>query len=275
MKELFILFVFAFFLISSLESIGQETVPATKQLLVVAHRGASGSAPENTRASFQRAIDLKSEYIELDVHQSKDSVLVVLHDLSVNRTTNGKGKIRELSYDFIASLDAGEKFGLEFKGEKILTLEEVILFVNGKSILFIDLKKGGNYYKGIEDRIVNLIKKHDAHSWCILQTLDKPTLIRIHQLDPAIVIYKSLIGKIPLLPFYIDNRLNTKKILDFPMADGFTVHHKLLTKKLVNKIHARNRKVFAWTANDIKHITNARAKGVDGIITNFPERIIK
>lgn len=243
------------------------------KVLSVAHRGASGTAPENTIAAFQKAIEQKADFLELDIHLSKDSIPVVIHDKSVDRTTDGTGKIREMTMDEIKKCDAGIKTGKQFTGEKIPTLEEVIKLVNGQAILLIEIKKGGNFYPGIEKFTVGLIEKYNARQWCYVQSNNKKILMKIKELDPSVIIIKSMLGKIPLLPVYIDNELNSPGILEFPGAGGFTIHHRFFSKRTVKKIHARNKLVFAWTVNNERRIRKVIGKGVDGIITNFPDRI--
>ena len=117
-------------------------------MLIIAHRGASGYEPENTLRSFRKAIGLKSDAIELDVQLTKDNKLVVIHDETVNRTTNGKGKVKDLTLRELRKLDAG-------KGEKVPTLEEVFNLVKRKVKIHVELK-GNNIAKPVNDLIKNL-----------------------------------------------------------------------------------------------------------------------
>src|SRR5690554_2404438 len=114
-----------------------------KKPVIYAHRGASAYAPENTGAAFRKALDMKADGIELDVHLSKDGHVVVIHDEKVDRTSNGKGLIRDLKLDELKSLDFGAWFSSEFAGEPIMTLDEVLSLLDGwDGILNIELKSG-------------------------------------------------------------------------------------------------------------------------------------
>lgn len=127
--------------------------------IIYGHRGASQYAPENTLASYNRAIEMGADGIEIDVHKSKDGHLIVCHDERVDRTTNGQGYIKDLILKEIKSLDAGSWFSKEFSGEKIPLLEEVLEFVKDKDILLnIELKNGPIFYDGIEDELIRLVR---------------------------------------------------------------------------------------------------------------------
>jgi glycerophosphoryl diester phosphodiesterase len=109
--------------------------------LIIGHRGAAGLAPENTLASIEKALSLGVDRIEIDIHQTKDNVLVVIHDETLERTTNGKGKIKDLTYREILKYSAGAKFSPACENEKVPTLAEVLDLIDGKSQLLIELKK--------------------------------------------------------------------------------------------------------------------------------------
>ena len=112
--------------------------------MIIAHRGASGSAPENTLSAFVKAVEAGADMIELDVHQTKDGVVVCIHDEDLSRTTSGNGKVNKFTFNELQSFDAGIKFNEKFKGEKIPSLEEVLEQI--KLPLLIEIKKGEGYY---------------------------------------------------------------------------------------------------------------------------------
>jgi len=119
---------------------------AKNTVLVIAHRGASGYAPENTLAAFKRALALGATFIETDLQLSRDSHFVAIHDDTVNRTTNGQGKVHDLSLADLRRLDAGSWFGSEFTGERIPTLEEILEFSKKHDVVFyLELKPGGSW----------------------------------------------------------------------------------------------------------------------------------
>jgi glycerophosphoryl diester phosphodiesterase len=117
---------------------------------IIAHRGASGSAPENTLAAIELAIANKADMIEIDIHQTKDGKLVVIHDDKLDRTTTGKGKINELTLEEIKKHDAGSWFNTSFSNEKVPELKEVLELINGKCKLLIEIKGKPSDYSGLE-----------------------------------------------------------------------------------------------------------------------------
>ena len=123
----------------------------------VAHRGATGYAPENTIAAFDLAVDMKADYIEIDVQRSKDGELVVIHDTTVNRTTNGSGKVGALTFEQLRSLDTGSFKGEQFAGEQIPTFEEILDRYHGKIGILIELK-APELYPGIEEQVAEALK---------------------------------------------------------------------------------------------------------------------
>lgn len=140
------------------------TVGERKQVDNVAHRGATGYAPENTIAGFDLAVDMKADYIEIDVQRSKDGELVLIHDTTVDRTTDGTGKVGELTFEQLRSLDAGSWKGEQFAGEQIPTFAEILDRYRGKVGILIELK-APELYPGIEEEVASVVKERN---------LDKP-----------------------------------------------------------------------------------------------------
>ena len=114
---------------------------STHKIYSVAHRGASKHAPENTLASCQKAIEFGVDFIEMDLRETKDGIIILMHDRTVDRTTNGKGKVKELTWEHISQLDAGSWFGEEFEGTRVPTFREVLKAIKGKAKPDIDLKQ--------------------------------------------------------------------------------------------------------------------------------------
>ncbi|MHB8172693.1 MAG: glycerophosphodiester phosphodiesterase, partial [Thermincolia bacterium] len=131
----------------------------------IAHRGWSGRAPENTMASIAMAIEEpRIQAIEIDVQLTKDGVPVVIHDFTLERTTNGKGRVKDYTYEQLASMDAGEWFSHEFAGEKIPRLEDVLLAVRGKTRLLIELKTARKLYPQLGEKVAQLICRYEMQS---------------------------------------------------------------------------------------------------------------
>ena len=243
------------------------------KVLVIAHRGASGIAPENTLAAVKAAIEMGVDMVELDVHQTRDDIAVVIHDKTVNRTSNGKGKVKDFTFDELQVLDSGSWFHPKFKNEKIPSLESVLQEVKGKVKLLIEVKE--TKYSGIEKNIVQLLNKYDAKNWCIIQAFETGVLNNIQKLDPSIEIHKLVVGDIPGLPLHIDNCLRTGNIYKYNNTASINPNFKFVNKKTIQKIHGQGQKINTWTVNEQGDMEKMIKMGVDGIITNYPDQLIK
>lgn len=248
---------------------GQNT---TSLPLVIAHRGASGYAPENTIAAVQKALEMQIAMIEIDVHLTRDHQLAVIHDATIDRTTNGKGAVKELEMSYLKSLDAGSWFSDDFSGEQIPTLEEVMQHIDGKSILLIEIKPTWTGDHSTEKQVLALIRKYKAHAWCIVQSFDSNVLENMRVLDPTIELHKLVVGNMPLLPLHYDTKWRWGSIMKYKQYAAVNPYYKLLSKSKVKRLHKRGQKVFSWTIDDTEKIAKTARKGVDGIITNFPAR---
>ncbi len=235
--------------------------------IIIAHRGASEYAPENTLSSFEKAIEMGAQIIETDVHQTKDSVLVLMHDLSVDRTTNAKGLIKDKNITEFK--EASIIFNKTTLTEHAPTLEEAIVLINGRCKLLIEIKKGNDYYPNIERHIVALIKKYNAQSWIsTIHSFDKKTLLNIAKVDSNINLQKLIVFKLPLVSFNFDKHFNKD---DFKNWEGVNVYYKFCSKRLIKKIHKLGKTVYVWTVNNPKKARKLAKRGVDGIITNKPD----
>lgn len=243
--------------------------------IVVAHRGASAYAPENTLSAIKKAITMGVDMIEIDVQLSKDKQVVVMHDLSVDRTTNGNGRVRDLLFDEIRKLDAGSWFSSEFAGEKVPTLEEVIETVKGKCKLLIEVKRVKTSKPEIEAKIIQLINKHNAHNWCIVQSFESEVVKNIQALDNSIECHKLVTMNISVLPLHVDSRIKTGTIYKYKTVQSINPYFKMLNKRKVDKIHSRGQKIITWTVNEKQDMKRMIEMGVDGIITNYPDRLIE
>lgn len=255
MKLFFQIFFLLFFLIGFSQS-----------PIIIAHRGASAYAPENTILAFKKAIEMGATIIETDVHQTKDGVVVIMHDLSVDRTTNGKGLIKDISYnDFKQLFIVQQKNVLK---ENPPTLEEAIIAINGRCKLLIELKKGNSYYPNIENNILELINKYNAHSWIsTIHSFEKEPLLNIAKRDSNINLQKLIVFKFPLVSFNFDEHFSKD---DYNNWQGVNVYYKFCSKKLVRKLHKLNKTVYVWTVNKPRIARKMAKRKVDGIITNYP-----
>ncbi len=227
--------------------------------MIIAHRGASGYEPENTLLSFKKAMELKADMIELDVYASKTGELVVIHDNTVDRTTNGKGNVWDLSFKELRSLDAG-------KGEKIPVLEEVLDLLNGQIKVNLELKG-----PGVAKPVFKLIEKYVAekrwsYSNFYISSFNHPMLkefISLTPKDSGIRICPLICG-IPagLAGFAVQfNAYSINISADFINAD------------IVNDAHNRGIKILVYTINDLDELQRIKSLGIDGIFTDYPDVI--
>lgn len=240
------------------------------QTLVIAHRGASAYEPENTLAAFEKAIAMGADYIETDVHQTKDSVLVLMHDLSINRTCE---KNPELKNKLIKDIAYAEFSQLKIKEKDYSppTLEAALKLINGRCKLLIELKKGSPYYPGIEKRVMELIKKNNAESWAdIIHSFDKKALLQVNEQKTGIKLQRLIVFKFPLSSFNFSKKINRD---DFGEWRGVNIHYKFARKKTIKKLHKQGKTVYVWTVNNRKKAKKLIKRGVDGIITNKPDMV--
>ncbi|WLV25204.1 glycerophosphodiester phosphodiesterase family protein [Aciduricibacillus chroicocephali] len=237
----------------------------------IAHRGASGYAPENTIAAFRKAVQMRADYFEIDVQMTKDGKLVVIHDTTVDRTTNGTGKVGNLKFDEIRSLDAGSWFAPEYAGEKVPTFGEILDQFRGRTGILIELKSP-ELYPGIEEKVAKEIKKrnlhHNPHQRIIVQSFNHDSVQKS----------KSLL---PNVPHGVLAGMNWKNVTDVQLqqfatyADYFNPNQNLLTSELVDRIHSKNMKTWPYTARTQEQVDRLLGLGVDGIITDFPDLLQK
>ena len=226
------------------------------KILRVGHRGAKGYAPENTLASFRKALELKVDMFELDVRLCRSGELVVLHDETVDRTTDGSGAAGELTLSRLKKLDAGQ-------GEKIPTLEEVLELAAGKCGINIELK-----VENTEQPVAGIIARSVAagvwtYGHFLISSFDHDKLRRIGALDPRIRI-GPLVTDIP------GDFLKTAREL---RAWSVHVAKEYLNSGKVKEFHEAGLKVIAYTAYSSTEIGRLKALGADGIVSDYPDRI--
>lgn len=240
-----------------------------KRPLVVAHRGASGVAPENTMAAFERAVEMGADMIELDVHATKDGQIVVIHDAVLNRTTTGnaRGSVVWFTLDELNTLDAGSWKGTEFAGEKIPTLQEVLSAFKGRTKVLIEIKA-----KNIEDKIVEIIRETGTEDDVVIQSFDAEAVRRCRDLLPEVPA-----GVLFSAPLLFGRSSFGEKVISAALdvnADFVAVGFGAATPELVSMARENGLGVFVWTVNRAKDMTSMIEVGVDGIITNHPDVLI-
>lgn len=239
---------------------------------IIAHRGGANLAPENTLAAFKNAIKLGVDMIEIDVHLSKDGKIIVIHDEKINRTTNGKGTIKDMTSAEIKKYDAGSKFDKKFKNEKIPTLDEVMETLNGKVKLLIEIKDGDELYPGLEKKVVETIHKYNAVNWVIVQSFNENSVLRVRKMDPSITTF-YLLGR-NFNDFYsnVAKEVNAGNAV-IKKYDGIAPHYSMLSSEKVKIFHKAGFKIFTWTVDKPKDMKKIINMNVDGIITNSPDKL--
>ncbi|SDY58421.1 glycerophosphoryl diester phosphodiesterase [Evansella caseinilytica] len=232
--------------------------------LIFAHRGASGTHPENTMTAFQAALDDGADGIELDVQLTKDRVPVIIHDETVNRTTDGQGWVKDYTYEELKKLDAGGWFHPAFHGAAIPTLEAVLEWLAPTSLLLnIELKNGIVRYPGIEEIVLKLIKKYDVKNRVIISSFNHYSLVEVHRLDPdvetAVLFMEGLYE-----PWEYAKALG---------ANGLHCFLPVAVPELLAGAAKAMMPVRPFTVNEDQHI-RALINGCDAIITDWPEKAV-
>lgn len=229
---------------------------------VIAHRGASGGAPENTMTAFQQAVELGATFIETDLHLTRDARFVAIHDSTLERTTNGRGSVHEFSLAELRELDAGHWFDREYIGERIPTLEEILAFSREHDVVFY-LEVKYNAAWGMHHALVAALHTAENAARTILISFDPSTIAALRQLDPAIMIGLLVDDHKPDI---VQKAVSVGARQICPRAS-------IVTPALVEEAHKADLHVATWTVNKPEEMRQVSAAGVDGIMTDFPDRL--
>lgn len=235
------------------------------QTKIIAHRGFSSIAPENTLVAFQKAIESGAEYFELDIHRSKDNALMVIHDATVDRTSSNskKGTIAQMSLAEIEKVQVGylEKFGNTFVHEKIPTLREALELAKGKIKVCLEIKA-----LGVEQQMLTLVEELDM--------LDEVIVFSFHY--EAIAKVRQLNREIPTLYLIGNPDHLTADYAKVIQANAIGVGKDLnISKAFIETVHKQGIEVWMYTINEPEEIKALLNVGLDGLITNFPKRALE
>lgn len=219
--------------------------------MIFAHRGASIKAPENTLKAFNLAFKEGANGIEFDIRLSADNVIVVIHDGTINRTSNSTGKVNSLTLEELQKFDFGE-------GEKIPTLKEVLEKFGNKYWLNIEIKE-----EGFEPILVDLLEELKVKEKIVISSFLIPVLLKIKELAP----------EIPTGYLYEYNLNELDGLLEEVTVNGIHPVKENVTKELIQDAHQKNLAVRAWTVDDPEIAKKLAENGIDGIITNDPKGI--
>jgi glycerophosphoryl diester phosphodiesterase len=242
-----------------------ESLP---QPIIFAHRGASAHAPENTIASFELAIAQQADAVELDVKLSADGQVIVIHDATVDRTTNGHGKVQDMTLAELKALDAGSFFSSQYAGEQIPTLDEVFEAVGKRIFINIELKNYTNRRGDLVETVCMLIKKHQMQKWVMFSSFFPNALSKAHNYLPDVP--RGLLA--------LDGFLGVwARSFGFTFGKYNALHPNLkgFKQEDVLRVHRLKRRVHVYTVNQEEDMRRLFKWGVDGVFTDDPQLALK
>lgn len=232
-------------------------------MLIIGHRGASGHAPENTLAAFKKAVALGANFIETDLQLSRDAHFVAIHDDTVDRTTNGLGKVHDQTLAVLRRLDAGSWFGSEYTGERIPTLEEILEFAKKNDVVFyLELKPSGSW--GGEHALIGALRESGEVARVVVISFDPAVLGALRKIEPTLMTGVLYDGQLA----------DPQKAAMDVGARQIVVRGDLVTPAMMVEAHKKDVQVVCWTVNHPAHIRSLMAAGVDGIMSDYPDRLI-
>jgi glycerophosphoryl diester phosphodiesterase len=232
----------------------------------IAHRGASGEYPENTRLAFVKAIEAHCDMIELDCQMTRDGHIVIFHDESLMRTAGVRGTVKKRSLEQLKKLDVGQWKNRSHRGERILTLEEALETIGGKADLCLEIKSYPGSAPGIELKILFILSHYDYLDRTTLSSFDYRCLARLRDLAP-----ESSIGVI-FGSHVKENPFDAVKSLG---ATSISVQKELASRNFLEQAWQEGLDVHVWTVNAVRDIEAFAAMGVQGLVSDFPGRLWK
>jgi len=231
---------------------------------LLAHRGASKYAPENTLPAFELALEQGADGVELDVKLSADGQPVVIHDAAVDRTTDGHGRVSELTLADLRSLDAGAKFEAGFRGTRIPTLAEVFEAIGARAVINVELTNYSTPFDGLVDKVCELVKAHGLQERILFSSFLGGNLVRARRL---------MQGSVPCgllaLPGWKGAWARSFGFM-FGEYEALHPHYSDVTAQQVSRVHRLRRRIHVWTVNLDEDLARLNDWGVDGFITDDP-----
>lgn len=227
-----------------------------REVQLTAHRGASTSAPENTMPAMEAAVDQMADFAELDVQETRDGVLVLFHDSTLERIDGTRRTIRSLSWDELQQVDAGGWYSEQYSGTRIPKLEDVIEYVRGRMMLNIEIKYAGAS-SDLPEKVVDCIRENDFVEQCVVTSTSLSYLKRVKAADPDI--YTGYILSAAYGSYYEDDAI-----------DFISLISSSANRKLIERVHACGKEVHVWTVNKKSELERMKMIGVDNIITDRP-----
>lgn len=247
----------------------------SNRLWNIAHRGASGHAPEHTMPAYRLGKEMNGDFIEIDLQMTKDGVLIVMHDEKIDRTTNGSGYVKDLTLAEIKKLDAGswfnraypEKAQSLYEGLQVLTLEEVIETFGQGSCYYIETK-APEIYPGMEKELVRLLKKHkltNQNAKVVIQSFSQDSLLKMNKLAPEIPLVQLISYSKPAVITHDE----LDKIKDY--AIGVGINYRKIDRNFVEQVQSHGLLIHLYTVNKRADMERLIEWGVNGMFTNYPD----
>lgn len=223
---------------------------------IAAHRGDSVSAPENSLPAFELAVTEKTEWVELDVHQTKDGVIVVSHDDNLERISGQDVFVYDLTYDEILKMDVGSWFSDDYAGLHLATLDDVLKVCKDNAKVQIEIKPT-DHDDHIEEAILKIVNENGMHDQVLILSLKPEPLKRVKELDPTMITAYCMV-------------VAMEHIEDIPFADYYSVEESNVKPQLASRVHDAGGQLFAWTVNSDENVQYLVDCGVDAILTDDP-----
>ncbi|HDR7848945.1 glycerophosphodiester phosphodiesterase [Bacillus toyonensis] len=281
MKKISLITIICFFIVISIFVFRQinehkytKAINQSNHIKNIAHRGASAYAPEHTIAAYKLGQQLKGDYIEIDLQMTKDGHLVAMHDETVNRTTNGKGLVKEHTLEEMKQLNVGSFFNekypnlakKEFENAKVPKLKEIIEMFGHNANYYIETKSPDEY-PGMEEKLLEIIKYYQISDKVIIQSFSEESLQKIHSLHANIPL-------VQLLSYQKSVQLNELEIEKYKAyCIGLGMNYKYIDSAYVKKIKKHGLEVHPFTVDNEKDMKKLLSWGVDGMFTNYPDRL--
>jgi len=250
--------------------------PDDKKIAVVAHRGSSGYAPECTLASYRLGVKMKADYIEIDLQMTKDGELVAMHDKTVDRTTNGTGPVGKMTLAQLKTLDAGSRFNEkhpiyardDYVGERVPTLRE-IFEAFGKNTRYMLETKDPEEYPGMEEKMWALVEEFGLRDRIAVQSFSPDSLMKIREWDKDVPLFQLIWYNTPA-------RISDRSLAEISAyANGIGANYLRINESYVEKVKEAGLLIYPYTVNYQVNMENAVRWGVDGVHTDFPDRLLE
>lgn len=244
-----------------------------RKVNIISHRGANGYAPQNTLPAFEKSVELNADGTETDVHLTKDGYVVICHNPTVDEMSNGTGKIVDYTFEDIRKLDFGKKFGDEFEGTPLPTLDEYLECMKNADcikIINVEIKPNKNERQELVSKTIEAAKRHGVFDKLLISSFDYKMLKEVKRVDSSCktaYLYPTYKSTILLWGFF---SFTLAKIIK---CDAIHPHKSFISKRTTTRAHKKGMTVNVWTVNEEKDIIELVEKGVDGLITDCPDYV--